>query len=220
MPRKEIIMATFSKSKLRKIFEDAELEVSRDVLEKICDLHTDTLDGLNDTVKELKTSLETAENERDTYKAKAPKEGEETVLKSEYDKLKKEYDDYKADNDGKELLRKKQSAYRELAKGVEGLSDTGIEKAVKYADYSKIDLDKDGKIVDADKHTEFIESEWGGYKTQTTTQFNRTENPPANGGGKSSKTREEIMAMTDGVKRREAMYSNSHLFPELGIKKD
>ena len=200
MPRKEIIMATFSKSKLRKIFEDAELEVSRDVLEKICDLHTDTLDGLNDTVKELKTSLETAENERDTYKAKAPKEGEETVLKSEYDKLKKEYNDYKADNDGKELLRKKQSAYRELAKGVEGLSDTGIEKAVKYADYSKIELDKDGKIVDPDKHTEFIKSEWGGYTKQTNTQFNRTENPPTNTGGVITKEAFNKMSYKEKLK--------------------
>ena len=94
-------------------------------------------------------------------------------------------------------MRKKQSAYRELAKGVEGLSDTGIEKAVKYADYSKIELDKDGKIVDSDKHTEFIKSEWGGYTKQTTTQFNKTENPPANGGG-GVKTKEEIYKMENG----------------------
>ncbi len=186
-------MANFDRKSLRKIFEDAEIEVSKDVLGQICNLHTTANEDLNEDVKTLKADLEKAERERDTYKAKAPKEGEETVLKSEYDKLKKEYDDYKADNDGKELLRKKQSAYRDLAKGVEGLSETGIEKAVKYADYSKIELDKDGKIVDADKHTEFIKSEWGSYTKQTNTQFGKVENPPANDGGKKM-TKEEIYA--------------------------
>ena len=89
-------MAIFGKAKLREIFEQAEIEVSKDVLNRICDLHTDSLDGLNDTVKDLKESLATAERERDDYKAKAPKDGVETVPKSDYDKIKKEYDDYKA----------------------------------------------------------------------------------------------------------------------------
>ena len=41
-------MAIFGKAKLREIFEQAEIEVSKDVLNRICDLHTDSLDGLND----------------------------------------------------------------------------------------------------------------------------------------------------------------------------
>lgn len=203
-------MANFDRKSLRKIFEDAEIEVPKDVLGQICNLHTTANEDLNEDVKTLKADLEKAERERDTYKAKAPKEGEETVLKSEYDKLKKEYDDYKADSDGKELLRKKQSAYRELAKGVEGLSDTGVEKAVKYADYSKIELDKDGKIVDADKHTEFIKSEWGGYTKQTNTQFGKVENPPANGGG--GMTKKDIMNIKDDKERLSAIEKHPELF--------
>ena len=78
-------MAIFGKAKLREIFEQAEIEVSKDVLNRICDLHTDSLDGLNDTVKDLKESLATAERERDDYKAKAPKDGVETVSIEDYD---------------------------------------------------------------------------------------------------------------------------------------
>ena len=187
-------------------------------IDEIIEAHTEVTDSLKEQVKQYKADAEklpTVEKELNDLKAKG-----DDGYKEKYEAEKKAHNDLKTEIANKESLKAKEKAYRELAKGVEGLSDTGIEKAVKYADYNKIELDKDGKIVDPDKHTEFIKSEWGGYKTQTTTQFNRTENPPANGGGKSSKTREEIMAMTDGVKRREAMYSNSHLFPELGIKKD
>lgn len=209
-------MAIFSKAKIREIFEDAEIEVSKDVLKKICDLHTDALDNLKDTVKELKTDLENAERERDDYKAKAPKDGEETVSKSEYDNIKKELDDLKQDVEKKSTLEAKQKAYRELAKGIDELSETGIDKAVKYAKYDEVELDENGKIKDAEKHTEFIKSEWGGYKKQTTTQYNNPANPPANGGG-STKTKEEILAIKDTAKRQAEIAKNPALF---GIKLD
>ena len=175
-------MADFDRKALRKIFADAEIEVPKDVLGQICSLHTDSLDGLNDTVKDLKKDLEEAERERDTYKAKAPKEGVETVSKEDFDKLKKEYDDYKADMDSKEALRAKQTAYRELAKAAE-LTDRGIEKAVKYAKWDEIELDKDGKIKEAEKHTEFLKSEWSEHHETTTTKGANTANPPAGNGG-------------------------------------
>ena len=175
-------MADFDRKSLRKIFEDAEIEVPKDVLGQICNLHTTSNEDLTESVKTLKADLEKAERERDTYKAKAPKEGVETVSKEEYDKLKKEYDDYKADMDSKEVLRAKQTAYRKLAKAAE-LTDRGIEKAVKYAKWDEIELDKDGKIKDAEKHTEFLKSEWSEHHETTTTKGANTANPPAGNGG-------------------------------------
>ena len=188
-------MADFDRKALRKIFADAEIEVPKDVLGQICSLHTDSLDGLNDTVKDLKKDLEEAERERDTYKAKAPKEGVETVSKEDFDKLKKEYDDYKADMDSKEALRAKQTAYRELAKAAE-LTDRGIEKAVKYAKWDEIELDKDGKIKEAEKHTEFLKSEWSEHHETTTTKGAKTATPPTNNGG-SKMTKADIYKKDD-----------------------
>lgn len=183
-------MAIFGKSKLREIFEQAEIEVSKDVLTKICDLHTESLDGLNDTVKELKESLATAERERDDYKAKAPKDGVETVPKSDYDKIKKEYDDYKAGIDAEKTHSAKETAYRELLKAA-GVSDKRISAVVKVTDIDAIELDKDGKIKDVDERTNNIKTEWADFIETTTTHGAKTANPPANG-GKTKMTKADI----------------------------
>lgn len=175
-------MAIFSKAKIREIFEDAEIEVSKDVLKKIFDLHTDSIDDLKDTVKELKTDLENAERERDDYKAKAPKEGEETVLKSEYDKVKKEFDDYKTGVETDKLNDKKKLAYSELLKENK-VSEKRINSILRLTKLDDIELDKDGKIVDADKHNENIKSEWSEYIETTTEVGAETKTPPAGGEG-------------------------------------
>lgn len=175
-------MADFDRKALRKIFEDAEIEVPKDVLGQICNLHTTSNEDLTESVKTLKADLEKAERERDTYKAKAPKEGEETVLKSEYDTLKKEYDDYKADVDAKKTRTEKENAFRELLKSV-GVSEKRLNAIIKVSDIDGLELDKDGKIKDADKHTETVKKEWADFIETTTTQGANTANPPANNGG-------------------------------------
>ena len=175
-------MAIFGKAKLREIFEQAEIEVSKDVLNRICDLHTDSLDGLNDTVKDLKESLATAERERDDYKAKAPKDGVETVAKEDYDKLKKEYDDYKADITAKTTRTEKENAFRELLKSA-GVSEKRLNAIIKVSDIDGLELDKDGKIKNADKHTETIKTDWAEFIETTTTRGANTANPPAGNGG-------------------------------------
>lgn len=189
-------MAEFDRKALRKIFEDAEIEVPKDVLGQICNLHTTSNEDLTETVKTLKADLEKAERERDTYKAKAPKEGEETVLKSEYDELKKKYDDYKADVDAKKTRTEKENAFRELLKSV-GVSEKRIGAIVKVSDIDSLELDENGKIKDADKHTETVKTEWADFIETTTTKGADTANPPANN-GKGVKTKEEIYKMENG----------------------
>lgn len=187
MPRKEIIMATFSKSKLRKIFEDAELEVSRDVLEKICDLHTDTLDGLNDTVKELKTSLEDAERERDDLKAKVPKEGEENPFEKKYNDLKKEYDDFKADTTAKETKKAKENAVREYfeSKNIKG---NNLELAMRGCTKEVEELElEDNKIKDTASLDTLVNGIFSNLVVTTTTTGVQTPTPPASN-GKSDKS--------------------------------
>ena len=203
-------MAIFGKAKLREIFEDAEIEVSKDVLKKICDLHTDSIDDLKDTVNDLKSSLEKAEQERDDYKAKAPKEGEETVLKSDYDKLKKEYDDYKADITAKNTRTEKENAFRELLKSA-GVSEKRLNAIIKVSDIDGLELDKNGKIKDADKHTENVKSEWGDFIETTTTRGANTANPPANS-GKQTMTKRDIMAIKDYNERVSAIEKHPELF--------
>ncbi len=189
-------MAEFDRKALRKIFEDAEIEVPKDVLGQICNLHTTSNEDLTESVKTLKADLEKAERERDTYKAKAPKEGEETVLKEDYDKLKKEYEDYKADVNAKNTRSEKENAFRELLKSV-GVSEKRLNAIIKVSDIDGLELDKDGKIKDADKHTETVKTEWADFIETTTTQGANTANPPANT-GKGAKSKEEIYKMENG----------------------
>ena len=175
-------MADFDRKSLRKIFEDAEIEVPKDVLGQICNLHTTSNEDLTESVKTLKADLEKAERERDTYKAKAPKEGEETVSKEDYDKLKKEYDDYKADITAKTTRTEKENAFRELLKSA-GVSEKRLNAIIKVSDIDGLELDKDGKIKNADKHTETVKTEWADFIETTTTRGADTANPPAGNGG-------------------------------------
>ena len=209
-------MAEFDRAALRKIFEGAEIEVPKDVLGQICDLHTSSMDGLPETIKELKGKLKVAEQERDAAKAKVPVDGEETISKAEYDKLKGEFDKYKTDVQAKETKAAKEAAYRAILKDA-NLSEKGIEKAIKYADWDKIELGEDGKLKGANDHIKAVREEWAEYVTTTTTTGARTSTPPANNGGKTGKTKEEIMAIRDPAVRQAEIAKNPEAF---GLKFD
>ena len=209
-------MAEFDRAALRKIFEGAEIEVPKDVLGQICDLHTSSMDGLPETIKELKGKLKVAEQERDAAKAKVPADGEETISKAEYDKLKDEFDQYKNDVQAKETKAAKEAAYRAILKDA-NLSEKGIEKAVKYAEWDKIELGEDGKLKCANDHIKAAREEWAEYVTTTTTTGAKTSNPPANNGGKTGKTKEEIMAIRDPAVRQAEIAKNPEAF---GLKFD
>ena len=185
-------MAEFDRAALRKIFEGAEIEVPKDVLGQICDLHTSSMDGLPETIKELKGKLKVAEQERDAAKAKVPADGEETISKAEYDKLKDEFDQYKNDVQAKETKAAKEAAYRAILKDA-NLSEKGIEKAIKYAEWDKIELGEDGKLKGANDHIKAVREEWAEYVTTTTTTGAKTSTPPANNGG-AKLTKAEIYA--------------------------
>ena len=91
------------------------------------------------------------------------------------------------------------------------LSQKGIEKALKYADWDKIELDDDGKLKDAKDHIKAAKEEWAEYITKTQTNGAHTSNPPANTGG-NAKTKEEIMAIKDTRERQTAIAQNHELF--------
>ena len=199
-------MAEFDRAALRKIFEGAEIEVPKDVLGQICDLHTSSMDGLPETIKELKGKLKVAEQERDAAKAKVPVDGEETISKAEYDKLKGEFDKYKTDVQAKETKAAKEAAYRAALKDA-NLSEKGIEKAIKYAEWDKIELGEDGKLKGANDHIKAAREEWAEYVTTTTTTGAKTSTPPANNHAKNYTTAEiksmsaaEINANWDSIK--------------------
>lgn len=158
----------------------AALGIEEGKIESIIDAHTETVDALK--------------KERDGYKAEAEKlpKVQEDLKKAqaaakdsgEYDKLKKEFDDYKAEVAGKELLAKKTAALKEIAKDA-GLSEAGIAKALKYHDFSKLELDEKDGIRDKSAVIKGLKEEWPEYIQTTRTKGANTPNPPTqeSGGG-------------------------------------
>ena len=159
-------------------------------VDTIIEAHTDTVDGLKADVSKYKTDAEKlsdVQKELDGLKAKG-----DDGWKEKHDKLKVEFDNYKNDVEAKENHNKKVEAYKAILKDA-NLSEKGIEKAVKYADWDKIELDADGKLKGANDHIKAARDEWAEYVTTTTRAGAKTSTPPANNGG-AKLTKAEIYA--------------------------
>ena len=191
------------------------LGIEADKVDEIINAHIEVVDGLKEERDGFKADAEKladVQKKLDKANDKLAKQGEgETVSKEDFDKLQKEYDDYKADITAKETKRTKEHAVREFLKGV-GVSEKRLDSVMKVTNLDDFELDKDGKIKDADKHTEKAKTEWADFISTTTEKGANTANPPANNGGASTKTKEEIMSIKDGSVRRAEMAKHPELF--------
>ena len=200
-----------TKAQVREILSAAGVtsENMSEAVDKIIDGHVTSVNALREDVAKYKADAEkltTVQKELDDMKANT-----NDSWKEKHDKLKGDFDTYKKDVEAKETHSKKVEAYRTLLKDA-GLSEKGIEKAIKYAEWDKIELEADGKLKGANDHIKAVKEEWAEYVTTTTTTGARTSNPPANNGTGTGKTKEEILAIKDGGLRRAEMAKNPHLF--------
>ncbi len=188
--------------------------IEEEKIDQIIEAHSETVDSLKadrDSYKEDAEKLKDVQKELDDLKAKG-----DDGWKEKHDALKVEFDKYKNDVQEKETKAAKEAAYRAILKDA-NLSEKGIEKAVKYAEWDKIELGSDGKLKDANDHIKAVREEWAEYVTTTTTTGAKTSNPPANNGGKTGKTKEEIMAIRDPAVRQAEIAKNPEAF---GLKFD
>lgn len=172
------------------------LGIEADKIDEIISAHTEVTDGLKNERDKYKADAEKVDEitkERDKYKSEAEKNGGNS---EKYDKLKKEFDDYKAEIKEKETRTAKEKAYRDMLADV--LDDKGITKAVKYAEWDKIELDDDGKLKDASEHIKSVQEEWSDYKLTKSREGSNTPPPAKSGGSIAVKTKEEIYKMENG----------------------
>lgn len=156
--------------------------------EYFCRAHATDLDAIKEERDALKRDAETlasVQKELDAIKAQ-PGDG----YKEKYQKVKADFEKYMADTEAAAALEAKKTAYTEVCKDA-GLSEKGVAKALKYADWDAVELDDAGKVKDAKNHIKALKEEWAEHIVTTTTQGATTPNPPANNGG-SIKSREEI----------------------------
>ena len=164
--------------------------IEEEKIDQIIDAHSETVDSLKadrDSYKEDAEKLKTVQKELDELKAKG-----DDGWKEKHDKLKGEFDTYKKDVEAKETHSKKVEAYKAILRDA-NLSEKGIEKAIKYAEWDKIELEADGKLKGASDHIKAAKEEWAEYVTTTTTTGAKTSTPPVNTGG-AKLTKAEIYA--------------------------
>ncbi len=185
--------------------------IEDDKVDEIIKAHLETVNPLKeerDTYKESAEKLPSVQKELEEMKANAG-DGKD-AYKEKYEELKKEYEGYKAEQEAKATNEAKVSAYKALLKEV-GISEKRIDAVTRVADISKIELDDEGKIKDADKLKESVKADWSDFITTTESKGANTPNPTGGDGG-STKTKEEILAIKDGATRRAEMAKNPELF--------
>ena len=181
------------------------------------------IEGHSETVNALQEEIDKAKKEADRYKAEADKvkglEKEIETLKkeaetakkdgAEYDKLKQEFEAYKAEQEKKEQDAIKAEKFRELLKDI-GLSDKGIQMALKWQGVDGVELDEDGKITNSKELRKSAKEDWAEYITEQKQEGAETPKPPANNGKKM--TIEQIDAIEDDAERQKLMLENKELY--------
>ena len=201
-----------TKAQVREILSAAGVtsENMSEAVDKIIDGHLTSVNALREDVAKYKADAEkltTVQKELDDMKANT-----NDSWKEKHDKLKGEFDIYKKDVEEKETHSKKVEAYKAILKDA-NLSEKGIEKAIKYAEWDKIELEADGKLKGASDHIKAVKEEWAEYVTTTTTTGAKTSTPPANNGN-SGVTKADFQKMS--YKDRLQIYNeNPDLYNEL-----
>ena len=184
----------FTRSTTRSLAKESGVEIPKEFEDALVAEHLTARNAYAE--EQVKAELE---------KQPAPK-AENVKDSEEYKALKADFDKYKAEVTEKETKAAKEAAYRAILKDA-NLSEKGIEKAVKYADWDKIELGEDGKLKGANDHIKAVREEWAEYVTTTTTTGAKTSTPPANNPAKNYTTAEiknmsaaEINANWDSIK--------------------
>lgn len=185
----------------------ASMGIDDDKADEIIKAHAETVEALKEERDNYKAFKADAENlpkvkkELEDLKAEIEKNGKNNPYEEKYNELKKsfdtqkaEYDSFKSEVAAKELTSKKEKAYRKLLKDA-GVSEKRIDTILKVTDLSKIELDEDGSIKEAEKFTESIKAEWSDF-IETQGKHGADENTPPTGqnGGKGNSGRAAQLA--------------------------
>jgi len=162
----------------------AAMDIPAEKIDEIISAHSETVNAIKEEretfkaeaekVSALEKQLETAKKELEEFKS-----GD---WENKYKTVNGEYTKYKADVEAKAVKSAKEAAYKQLLLDA-GISDKRIASVLKVSDIDGVELDKDGKIKDADKITDNVKSEWADFIVKKQEKGADVSNPPANNGG-------------------------------------
>lgn len=178
-------------------------------VDSIVEMHTETVDGLKADIAKYKGDAEklpSVQKELDDLKAKG-----DDGWKDKHDKLKKQFEDYKTEITSKESRAAKEKAARAYYES-KGITGKNLELAMRGSRTEVDGLELDGeKIKDEAALKALVEGDFSGLVTTTQKKGASTATPPANT-GTGAMTKEQILAIADRTKRREAIAQNLQLF--------
>lgn len=143
----------------------------------IIEAHTETVDGLKAQVARYKADAEKLPGVQKDLDDLRANNGDD--YKAKYEKEQGDFAAYKAKVEKDDANRVKEAKLRKIAKDA-GLSEKGIEKAVKYADWDKIELDESGEIKDAPGQVKALREEWPEHIVTKVENNDPTPTPPSN----------------------------------------
>lgn len=187
------------------------MSIDEEKIEQIIEAHTETVTAIKAERDEYKVKGEKFDEvQKELNEIK--KQGENDPYKVRYEALKEEFDAYKKDVTEKETTAMKTTAYKELLKEA-GISEKRINAVVKVsADNIKDIVLKDGEIENKAELIKAVQADWSEFIVTTETRGAVTATPPKSVTGTSTKTKDEILAITNGIERRAEMAKHPELF--------
>ena len=195
----------FTRATIRNLAKESGVELPKELEDALVSEHLTARNAYAE--EQVKAELE-----------KQPAEKAVNVKDSEeYKTLEKSFNDYKAEIANKQAKEAKEKAVRAFYES-KGITGKNLEIAMRgsRAEIDGIELDGD-KIKDNSALDALVKGDFSGLVATTTTKGANTANPPANNGGKMSKTKEEIMAIRDPAVRQAEIAKNPEVF---GLKFD
>lgn len=185
-----------TKAQLKEILSQAGVsaENAEPAIKSIMDGHLASVNALReerDTYKDKAEQLPAVQKELDELKGSG-----DDSYKSKYEKEHAEFEKFKEEQTAKETKATKTAAFRNLLKEA-GVSEKRLDTVIRASapDIDGIELDKDGKIKNAESLTKTVKETWSDFITKKESKGADSPNPPSNSGGK--KSREEIYKKDD-----------------------
>lgn len=160
------------------------MAIEDEKIDQIIEAHTETTESLKAERDKYKGSAEKItdlQSQLDKAYEQLKAVGDDGY-KAKYEAVKEEFEGFKKDIETQKTEKMKSEAYKQLLKDA-GVSEKRIATVLKVSDLSAIEIDKEGKIKDADKLTENIKTEWSDFIQTSGTQGADVPNPPASTGG-------------------------------------
>ena len=201
-----------SKAKVREILSAAgvDSEHMSTAVDAIIDGNVASIEALREDVAKYKADAEKLEAVQKELNALKANTGDD--WKSKYENEHNDFETYKKGVTEKETKAAKEKAVKAYFEG-KNITGANLDSAMRGCrdEIGAIELDGD-KIKDTAALDALVGGTFAGLVVTKSVQGAQTANPPANNGGKSYKTKAEILAIKDRAERQTAIAENHEMF--------